>query len=100
MGHKVEECHEIKTIMQELKIRRGDDAIRDQSLGIEAGLGTFEKVVEELEELEQKLSEQEARETQEKGRKRDLTSRRNSKRKQLRRRVMQVNRKLNHPNLW
>lgn len=29
MGHKVEECHEIKTIMQELKIRRGDDAIKD-----------------------------------------------------------------------
>ena len=36
------------------------------SSGIEAGLGKFEKVVEELEELEQKPWEQEARETQEK----------------------------------
>ena len=68
MESKVEECHEVKGIVQELKIGRGDeeDAIKDWSSGIEAELGKYEKVIEELEELEQKLREQEARETQEK----------------------------------
>ena len=41
-------------------------------MGIEARLGKFEKVVKQVEELEEKLSEQEARETREKGRKRDF----------------------------
>ena len=49
MESKVEECHEIKVIVQELKIGRGDDIIKGWILGIEAGLGTFEKVVKELE---------------------------------------------------
>ena len=68
MESKVEECHEVKAIEQELKIGRGDeeDDIKDWSSGIEAELGKYEKVVEELEELEQTLREQEARETQEK----------------------------------
>ena len=47
MESKVEECHEIKEIVQELEIGRGDDVIKDWSLGIEAGLGTFEKVLKE-----------------------------------------------------
>ena len=64
MESKVEECHEVKVIVQELKIGPGDE--EDWSLGIEAELGKYEKVIEELEELEQKLREQEARETQEK----------------------------------
>ena len=68
MESKVEECHEVKAIVQELKIGRGDeeDDIKDWSSGIEAELGKYEKVIEELEELEQKLREQEAKETQEK----------------------------------
>ena len=68
MESKVEECHEVKAIEQELKIGRGDegDDVKDWSSGIEAELGKYEKVVEELEELEQTLREQEARETQEK----------------------------------
>ena len=59
---KVEECHEVKAIVQELKIGRSDeeDDIKDWSLG------KYEKVVEQLQELEQKLREQEAREIQEK----------------------------------
>ena len=67
MESKVEECYEVKAIVQELKIGRGDeeDDIKDWSSGIEAELGKYEKVIEELEELEQKLREQEARETQE-----------------------------------
>ena len=67
MESKVEECHEVKGIVQELKIGWGDeDAIKDWSSGIEAKLGKYEKMVEELEGLEQKLREQVARETQEK----------------------------------
>ena len=68
MESKVEEFQEVKAIVQELKIGRGDeeDAIKDWSSGIEAKLGEYEKVVEQLERLEQKLREQEARETQEK----------------------------------
>ena len=56
MQSKVEECHETKAIAQVLKIFRGDekDAIKDWSLGIQAEFGKYEKVVEELEELEQK----------------------------------------------
>ena len=68
MESKVEECHEVKAIVQELNIGRGDeeDVIKDWSSGIEVELGKYEKKVEELEELEQKVREQEARETQEK----------------------------------
>ena len=68
MESKVEECHEVKAIVQELTIGRGDeeDFIKDWSSGIETELGKYEKVVEELEEMEQKLREQEAREIQEK----------------------------------
>ena len=68
MERKVEECHEVKTIVQELKIGRGDeeDDIKVWSSGIEAELGKYEKVVGELEELEQTLREREPRETQEK----------------------------------
>ena len=65
MESKVDKFHEIKAIVQVLKIGWGDDVIKDWSLGIEAELAKLEKVVEELEELEQKLREQEARETQE-----------------------------------
>ena len=56
MESKVEKCHETKAIVQVLKIFRGDekDAIKDWSLGIQAEFGKYEKVVEELEELEQK----------------------------------------------
>ena len=61
-------CHGIKAVALKPKIRRGDkeDVIKDWSSGIEAELGKYEKVVEELKELKQKLREQEARETQEK----------------------------------
>ena len=57
MESKVEECQEVKAIVQELKIGRGDeeDDIKDWSSGIEAELGKDEKVVGELEELEQTL---------------------------------------------
>ena len=67
MESKVEECHEVKAIVQELKIGRGDEEndIKDWSSGIEAELGKYEKVVGELEELEQTLREREAREAQE-----------------------------------
>ena len=66
MQSKEEECHEIKAILQELKTRQGDkeDVIKDWSSGIQAELGKNEKVVKELEELEQKLREQEAKEAQ------------------------------------
>ena len=68
MESKVEECHEVKAIVQELKIGGGDeeDDMKDWSSGIEAELGKYEKVVGELKGLEQTLREQEARETQEK----------------------------------
>ena len=56
MESKVEERHETKAIVQVLKTFRGDekDAITDWSLEIQAEFGKHEKVVEELEELEQK----------------------------------------------
>ena len=56
MESKVEECHETKAIEQVLKIFRGaeKDAIKDWSLGIQAEFVKYKKVVEELEELEQK----------------------------------------------
>ena len=41
--------------------------MKDWSSGIEAGLGKYEKVVKELEVLEQKLREQEARQNQKGG---------------------------------
>ena len=68
MESKVDECHEVKAIVQELKIGRGDeeDDIKVWGSGIEAELGKYEKVVGESEELEQTLREREARETQEK----------------------------------
>ena len=45
-----------KRLYKYLKFFRGDekDAIKDWSLGIQAEFGKYEKVVEELEELEQK----------------------------------------------
>ena len=68
MKSKEEECHEIKAIENELKIGRGEekDVIKDWSLGIQAELAKYEKVVKELQELEPKLRKQAARETQEK----------------------------------
>ena len=65
MKSKEEECHEIKAIENELKIGRGGekDVIKDWSLGIQAELAKYEKVVEEL---EQKLTKQAAREKQKK----------------------------------
>ena len=66
----MKECHEIKPIVQELKAGRDDKKCHENwSYGVQAELGKYEKVVEELEELEQKLREQKARETQEKGEK-------------------------------
>ena len=55
MENKLEECHEIKAVEQVLQIGRGDeeDVITDWSSGIQAELGTYQKKVEELEELEQ-----------------------------------------------
>ena len=55
MESKVEECHETKALVQVLNTFRGDekDAIKDWTLGIQAEFGKYEKVVEELEELEQ-----------------------------------------------
>ena len=48
MESKVEECHEIKATEQVLEIGRGDkeDVITD--------LGKYEKMVEELKELEER----------------------------------------------
>ena len=65
MKSKEEECHEIKAIENELKIGRGGEkyVIKDWSLGIQAELAKYEKVVEEL---EQKLTKQAAREKQKK----------------------------------
>lgn len=42
---KVEECHEIKAIVQELKFGRGDeeDSIKDCSSGIEAELDKYKR---------------------------------------------------------
>ena len=56
MESKGEECHETNAIVQVLKIGRGDekDVIKDWSSGIQAEFGKYEKVVEELEELELK----------------------------------------------
>ena len=56
MESKGEEYHETNAIVQVLKIGRGDekDVIKDWSSGIQAEFGKYEKVVEELEELEQK----------------------------------------------
>ena len=63
----MKECHEIKAIVQVLKTGRGDkNVIQHWSYRIQAELGKYEKVVEELEELEQRLREQKATETQEK----------------------------------
>ena len=44
MESKVEECHEVEAIVQELKIGRGDeeDDIKGWSSGIEAELGKYE----------------------------------------------------------
>lgn len=65
---KVEECHEIKARVQELKLERGDDEddIRKWSTGIEKSLVEYEKAVEGFEELERSLREEETREIQEK----------------------------------
>ena len=61
---KVEECHEIKARVQELKLERGDDEddIRKWSTGIEKSLVEYEKAVEGFEELERSLREEETRE--------------------------------------
>ena len=65
---RIEECHEIKANIQELKVGRGDgeEDIKEWSAGIEAKVQQYEHVVEELEDLERSLREREARETQEK----------------------------------
>ena len=64
---KVEECHEIKTRVQELKLERGDeeDHIRAWSAGIDKSLEEYERAVEGLEELERSLRERETRDIQE-----------------------------------
>ena len=65
---KVEECHELKTEVQELKLERGDDEenIKAWSVEIEQRLAEYEKVVRGLEDLEQCLRGEETRENQEK----------------------------------
>ena len=65
---KVEECHELKTEVQELKLERGDDEedIKAWSVEIEKRLTEYEKVVGGLEDLERCLREEETIETQEK----------------------------------
>ena len=51
---KVEECHELKTEMQELKLEQGNDKedIKAWSVEIEQRLAEYEKVVRGLEDLE------------------------------------------------
>ena len=51
---KVEECHQIKARVQELKLEQGDDEedIRAWSTGIEKSLVEYEEAVEGLGELE------------------------------------------------
>ena len=65
---KVEECHELKTEMQELKLEQGNDKedIKAWSVEIEQRLAEYEKVVRGLEDLEWSLREEETRENQEK----------------------------------
>ena len=65
---KVEECHELKTEVQEMKLERGDDEkdIKVWRVEIENRSTEYEKVVGGLEDLERCLREQETRETQEK----------------------------------
>ena len=64
----MEECHELKTEVQEWELERGDDErdIKTWSVEIETRLTEYEKVVRGLEDLERSLREQETRETQEK----------------------------------
>jgi len=69
------------------------------SSGIEAGSGKLEKVVKELDELEQKLREQEARETQEKEEKARLEIKKKFKAKTVEKESDAGNQKLNYPNL-
>ena len=72
----MKECHEIKAIVQVLKTGRGDkNVIKNWSKGIQAELGKYEKVVEELEELEQKLRNKKQEKLWKKRRKGDLRSR-------------------------
>jgi len=63
----LEECHEVKARVQELKLERGDeeDDIQAWSTGIEKSLGEYERAVKRLEELERSLREQETRKIQE-----------------------------------
>ena len=65
---KVEECHELKTEVQELKFERGDgeEDIKAWSVEIEKRLTEYEKVVGGLEDLEWSLREENTREIQEK----------------------------------
>ena len=61
---KLEECHEIKARVQELKRGDEEDDIRAWSAGIEKSLEEYERAVEGLEELERSLREQQRREIQ------------------------------------
>ena len=63
----MEECHEIKARVQELKLEQGDeeDDIQAWSTGIENSLEEYERAVKGLEELERSLREQETRKNQE-----------------------------------
>ena len=78
----MEECHEIKANIQELKVKQVDseEDIREWSARIEAMLEQYEHAVEELDDLKRTLREREARETQGKEERAEMNgrSRRNS----------------------
>ena len=60
----VDECHELKMEVQELKLERDDDEedIKAWSIEIEKRMTEYEKVVGGLEDLERSLREEETRE--------------------------------------
>ena len=88
----------LETKVQELKLERGDDQkdIKERSVEIEKRLMEYEKVVGRLEDLELSLREEET--TQEKEDESKWGIKNNLRRKQTRRKAMQVNRRLNYPN--
>ena len=100
LENKVEECHELKTEVQELKLERGDDEedIKAWSVEIEKRLTEYEKVVGGLEDLERSLREEETRENQEKEEKLKWEIKKKFEAKADGSKAMQVNRKLNYPN--
>ena len=97
----MEECHELKTEVQELKLERGDDEeedIKAWSVEIEQRLAEYEKVVGGLEDLERCLREEETRENQEKEEQSKWEIKKKFEAKAEGGKAMQVHRKLNYPN--